>query len=819
MNTHAFERHVLIVDQSPHAREEIRRMLDGGSMRTYQITQAGTGEEALAACRDGATARIDAMLLDVDLPDMSALDVLASLGGSARQMPFPTIVVTRRAGRGDGAAALRAGAHDFIDKRWMSEGSLRCAMENAEERFCIQRDTHEARRRLEASEALARERLLALESAYATAPVGLCHTDRQYRCVHANAMLAEMDGVPRDEHIGRTPHEILPPEMANSVTENMRRVLEDGEPRVVIELCAEVRGAPGVVRDFWASYTPHHGLGGAVRGVNVVVQDITVQKETERELRRREERLRLALDVARIGFWDWDIDADEIHWSENLYALFGLSAATFEGTLDAFLATVHPDDRARVRSAIDATVAHGAPYEIEFRVALPGGSIRWAASQGRLQRDMSGRRRMTGVDMDVTARKDLDARRDALLAAEQAARREAERLGRLKDEFLATLSHEMRTPLNAIIGWAQILESNLTNEATVAKAVDVIARNAHAQAQMVSDLLDMNRIMIGKLRLDPRATSITGVVRAAVDAIRPAITAKNLHLSLVFEGDAEVHGDPDRLQQALWNLLNNAVKFTPRGGEVRVSVRREEGSVAVSVADSGEGIAPAFLPYVFDRFRQADASAARRHGGLGLGLAIVRSVVEMHGGTVRVDSEGEGRGSTFTLVLPTNAAPSSVPEPRDRAPGEAPAPRDEQPSSIEAGLSGARLLVVDDEPDSRELVERILTDRGAEVLVASGAEEALAMLDGVSVDLLLSDVGMPQIDGYELMRRVRRRDAASGGRVPAVALTAFARAEDRARALENGFDDHVPKPIDPSILMAAITRLVRPARSARAGGS
>ena len=301
------------------------------------------------------------------------------------------------------------------------------------------------------------------------------------------------------------------------------------------------------------------------------------------------------------------------------------------------------------------------------------------------------------------------------------------------------------------------------------------------------------------------------MVRSAIDTIRPAATSKGLRVEADLGVDVAVHGDPDRLQQALWNLLTNAVKFTDRGGSVRVRIARSDSHVAVSVQDTGHGIPVEFLPHVFDRFRQADASAARHHGGLGLGLAIVRSIAELHGGTVRVDSEGAGRGSTFTLILPENGVPAGGEEPEGYAHVAESPPPPSVTASVDACLAGARVLVVDDEPDARELLDRLLTERGAQVRVASGAEEALAILDEATMDVMIADIGMPGVDGYELARRLRRRDASRGGNVPALALTAFARQEDRARALATGYEDHLTKPVDASALIAAVARLTKPA--------
>ncbi len=596
---------------------------------------------------------------------------------------------------------------------------------------------------------------------------------------------------------------------------------DDGEihvPVIVLtgvvghEACAEIlrSGAHDFIGKEWL--TP----ASLARSIENTLERFAIQ----RELRRREERLLLALDLARMGCWDWDIQADEVRWTSNLYPLFGVDPGRFDANLAAFYATLHPDDLPRVQQAIAATVERGAPYEIEFRVVHPDGSVRWAASRARLLRDADGRpRALNGVDMDITEQKEIEARREALLAAEQAARAEAERLGRMKDEFLATLSHELRTPLNAILGWIGILQGRMGDEALQRKALGVIDRNAHLLAQLIEDLLDMNRILSGKLRLSPRPTSLASVAQAAVETVKPMADAKGVELEIdLHPGSGVVYGDPDRLQQIAWNMLSNAIKFTARGGVVRVALANEGEAFTLAVSDTGLGIASEFLPHVFERFRQADATAARRHGGLGLGLAIVRQIAELHGGTARVASEGLGQGSTFTLVLPSleDSAPegAALPPSGERAHLSTAPPSDELPALM---LTGIRVLVVDDQPDTREFLERLLVERGALVTLAASAAEALAHLEIAVPDVLVADIGMPDVDGYELIRRVRRRERARGGAVPAAALTAFAREEDRERALAAGYEEHVPKPVTPSALFAVVARLARGISVARLG--
>ncbi|MRW88679.1 response regulator [Duganella sp. FT80W] len=381
--------------------------------------------------------------------------------------------------------------------------------------------------------------------------------------------------------------------------------------------------------------------------------------------------------------------------------------------------------------------------------------------------------------------------------SERQARAEAERTSQLKDEFLATLSHELRTPLTAILGWAQVLRRGSRNQADLDRGLHTIERNARAQSQLIEDLLDMSAIASGKVKLDMQPLSPAALAAVAIESVRPAAEAKQIRIEKDFaRAPGMVAGDANRLQQILWNLLSNALKFTPPGGTVTVGVRREGEQVAISVRDSGIGIAPAFLHHVFERFRQADATTTRRHGGLGLGLSIVKHLVEQHGGTISVTSAGENHGACFTLRLPRNHALMATPT-------VAPAPV----HGAAHDLSGLQVLVVDDEDDARELIKRILNDCNAEVLTAATAAEALNLLQHERPDLMVSDLGMPEVDGYGLLDRIRALGPSRGGDLPAIALTAFARSEDRIKALSSGFLAHIAKPVEPTELIAKVAAM------------
>ncbi|MEO6368263.1 MAG: ATP-binding protein, partial [Steroidobacteraceae bacterium] len=457
------------------------------------------------------------------------------------------------------------------------------------------------------------------------------------------------------------------------------------------------------------------------------------------------------------------------------------------------VALIHTEDQQKVRLAVAASSRDQdpEPYDIEYRIVRPDGIMKWVHAKGRINAAS-----FDGTIADITARKQAETEREQLLESERTARTAAERAGRIKDEFLATLSHEIRTPLSAILGWAQIMRKSKSTEDHAA-GLEVIERNARAQKQIIEDLLDMSSIISGKVRLEVQEMDLASLIHVAVDTVRPTAEAKNIRIEVAVDPVQPVPmlGDANRMQQVLWNLLTNAIKFTPARGHIRVSLEKVAGNLELCVEDSGEGISPEFLPFVFDRFRQADASTTRRHGGLGLGLSIVRQIAELHGGSARVASAGAGKGASFIISLPVSTLRESPGLLQRSSLALAPADGGE-PGTPAQEIDGLRILLVDDEPDARAMIQRLLHEHGAKVTSAGSAAEAMEKLRRGSFDILLSDIGMPGEDGYSLIRRVRALPATEGGRIHAIALTAFARAEDRTRAIAAGFTTHLTKPVE-----------------------
>lgn len=549
--------------------------------------------------------------------------------------------------------------------------------------------------------------------------------------------------------------------------------------------------------------SPIRNARGEIVGASKIARDITAQRRAEAALKASDNRFHIMADSAPVLIWLADTTR-ACTWFNKSWRDF--TGRPIEDDLGfGWTQNVHAEDLENCVGTLTRGFQEKLPFRIEHRLGRHDGKWRWVMNHGTPLHEGPGGSfsGYVGSCIDITDLREAQLEREDLLQAERAARTTAERLGQMKDEFLATLSHELRTPLNAIMGWATLLRRVGSDSPDYQRGLDTIERNARIQAQIVGDLLDMSRIISGKVQLDVQSVDLREVISAAIDSVRPALEAKRLRLRSTLDArTGRFRGDAGRLQQVFWNLLTNAVKFTPPTGRIDVILERVNSHVEVTVEDSGIGIKPEFLPFVFDRFRQADSTITRRHGGLGLGLAIVKHLVEQHGGSVRVKSPGEGHGSSFIVALPVSVIQTDEPD-RPQPHGFA----ELDPTTIELpSLSQVIVLVVDDEDDARVLLDRLISERGARTVMAAGAEEALRILETDAIDIVISDVGMPDVDGYEFIRRVRKNKNVQN--VMAIALTAYARPEDRQRALLAGYQMHLSKPVDPRELIAGIASLL-----------
>jgi PAS domain S-box-containing protein len=645
----------------------------------------------------------------------------------------------------------------------------------------ISRDITEQR---VAQEAEARLAIIVETSADAIISTTLDGTIRTW-----NAGAEHLFGYMREEAIGRSLALIIPPEELGRLARMVDQVAR-GEPASDAELTHLCKDGSNV--EVSVSAWPIRDARGTVIGTAGIGRDV----------RESVERLRLAIEAAQLGMWFWNTEKGSLHWTSLCRVMHGVGPNE-EVSYARFLSALHPEDRGRVEADVSRALSDRSDYRVEYRAVWPDGTVRWIAVLGRVVNGKAGEPpRMMGAAQDVTAHKQAEAERAELLERERAARAEAQAATRAKDDFLAMLSHELRTPLQAMLGWTLMLEKRARDAAAVEKGLSAIERAVRTQAQLIEDLLDVSRIVAGKLRVERRRVDPTPIVEAALEAGRAAAEAKSIHVEASFQAlRGSVLGDPDRLQQVVSNLITNSVKFTPAGGHVRVRLERRARTVRIVVEDDGCGIPPEFLPHVFDAFRQGEGATTRRHGGLGLGLSIVRYLVEAHSGTVEAASEGEGRGARFTVTLPLlsngqRAVSDTLAEGGASAARGAPA------------LGGVRVLVVDDDPHACEMLEAVLRDEGADVHSVQSGRAALDDLGLFRPEVLVSDIGMPEMDGHTLLRHVRAREAEHGGHVEALALTALASPADRARALEVGFGAYLAKPVSPRELTAAVAGLM-----------
>ncbi len=606
------------------------------------------------------------------------------------------------------------------------------------------------------------------------------------------------------EMVGKSITVLFPPDRLDEEPDILER-LQRGE-RVDHFETLRVR-KDGTAVAVSVTISPIHDRDGRVVGASKIARDVTQAAELEA-------RFKAIVTSSDDAIISKDLNGIVQSWNESAERMFGYTSAEMIGKS---ITVLFPPDRLDEERTILEQLRRGQRVDHfeTIRVCKDGRFLDVSVTISPI-RGLTGR--VIGVSKvarDIASVKRVLRDQEELLGRETAARKESERVGRVKDEFLSTLSHELRTPLSAVLGWSSLLRETgaATSPVELSEGLEVIERNARAQLKLIEELLDVSRIINGKMRLDVQPVDLQAVVSDAINSVRPAADAKQIRLTRLLDPRGGlITGDPNRLQQVMWNLLTNAVKFTPKGGRVQVFLRQVNSHVEVTVADTGQGIAADFVSQLFTRFTQEEQSTGRRHGGLGLGLALVKSLIELHGGTVSAASPGPGLGSTFIVCLPLTVAHA-----RDPEAALTPAPSPAAPLPL-PDLAGFHVLVVDDEADARTLLRRILEKCRATVTVAASAPEGLAAVRRVRPDMVLSDVGMPGEDGYALLTQVRELPDDEGGDTPAVALTAFARPEDRRRALMAGFQMHLPKPVEPAELLAVVSNIAAASRRARAKG-
>ncbi|CAN5918969.1 ATP-binding protein [soil metagenome] len=794
-------RRILIVDDERHNRQLLEVIL---SREGFVTLTATSGEEALATL---ARELPDLILLDIMMPGMDGYEVARTIKGNAAQRHIPIILITALDDRNARVLALSCGADDFLTKPFdRAELCTRVKSELAkrEEPALAPRDAlleAEVERRKELERSF-REREEELAEFFENAVEGLDQLAPDGTILWANRAETSLLGYARFEYIG---HNIAEFHADAEVIADILTRLRAGE--TIHDHEARLRCKDGAIKHVLLQANVLRRDGQIVHA-RCFTRDITDRKRAEDALRAKKDELDAAVRQLNTILQQLPsavivVEAPSgklVLSNEKSDVIFRQRApASGDLTHNGGFVGLHGDGRMieshewpLSRSVRTGEVVTGEEAEI----------LRGDGTRGCIRINSAPIRAEDGaIAFGVVTYEDVT---EEVLAKRKVAAMlvELENASLVQDEFLATISHELRTPLNAILGWVRMLRSDTLPPDKQVRALEIIERNANAQTLLIEDLLDVSRIVSGKLRLDVGAVDLPGVVASAVDTVRPAADAKSVTIHQTIDPSAgPILGDAERLQQVVWNLLSNAVKFTPNNGAVQIAVRRRESFVDIIVADSGQGIGPAFLTKVFERFRQADAAPSRKHGGLGLGLAISRQLVELHGGTITVESEGLGKGSTFIVCLPISPLRGAVVRP--------PALRLDSPAAFHPRrqLEGVVVLVVDDEADARELLSEVLTSCGASVVTAGSVAEALRLVKERRPDVVVSDVGMPGEDGYVLIRQLRALPASEGGRTPAVALTAYARLEDRTKALMAGFNMHVPKPVEPAELLVVLSSL------------
>lgn len=636
-------------------------------------------------------------------------------------------------------------------------------------------------------------------------PALISYVDREHRYRFVNQSYTDWFARAPEEIVGRHLSEVMGEAAYAAILPNLERVFS-GEEFEFEQLMPYREGE----RIIHVSYVPDFDAAtGKVQGVCALVRDISENKKAEARLRESEARFAKAFDASPLVLTISSLDTGKLlEVNETFVKATGFSREEAIGKTTIELGLwAKPQEREEEMQTVRQT---GQIRNAEYLFHTRNGDIIGLLSAEHIQ--IGGESFALTVIQDITEHKRAEQERDEFLRREQIARQQAEEASRLKDEFLATVSHEIRTPLNAILGWSQMLMTRKINPDDMSSAIATIYRNAKSQAQLIEDILDVSRIITGKIRLEPQQILLAPLIQTAVESLRPAIEAKNIHLQMRLDFEPRtVSADPNRLQQVVWNLVSNAIKFTPENGSVSIELESDAAQTKIIVSDTGKGIDAKFLPFVFERFRQADGSSTRKHGGLGLGLAIVRHIVELHGGKVAVNSAGEDKGTTFTVFLPLTE-PAAID--LQKADGEKlPASKlnfSNAPTAVsDSKIKGLRVLLIDDETDTLDLLSVILGQNGAEVKTEKTVAGALELIKQWLPDVIISDIAMPGEDGYAFIKKLRMLPPEQGGAIPVIALTAYVGIKERTQILSSGFQMYVPKPIEPSELVGALENFVK----------
>ncbi|MEH2135310.1 ATP-binding protein [Nostoc sp.] len=768
---------ILLADDNADMRDYVKRLLG----QQYDVESVADGLAALHSARGRVP---DLVLTDVMMPELDGFGLLQELRADPQTRKVPIILLSARAGEEARVEGLEAGADDYLIKPF----SARELLARVEAALKMARLREEAMQREQGLRIEAEVAKAHLETVLAGIQDQFYVLDREWRYTFVNDRLADVVGIQKKDLLGRSLWEVFPDLVKTEFYTQVHRAIAQ---QIVVRF--EYFHAP------WQRWFENR-LYPFGEGISIFVTEISDRKQAEKALRESEEQFRNMADNAPFMVWVTDIAGYCTYLSKSWYDFTGQTEEMGLGF--GWLNAVHPEDYEEAKNIFLEANSYCSAFRMEYRLRRKDGVYRWTIDAANPWFGVDGQLKgYIGSVIDITERKVAEAERDRLLLLEQAARTEAETANRIKDEFLAVLSHELRSPLNPILGWARLLQTREFHQAEIKKAIATIERNAKLQAQLIEDLLDVSRILQGKLNLNMFPVNIVLVIEAGLETVRLAAEAKNIQIQTMLDASlTHVLGDSGRLQQVIWNLLSNAVKFTPEGGKIAIRLERIDTQAQITVSDTGKGINPEFIPYVFEYFRQADSTTTRRFGGLGLGLAIVRHLIELHGGTIWAESLGEGQGAIFTVRLPLIK--------KELAPKEQIDIDRLNDSSTTEILTGIEILVVDDDDDTREFHSFVLEQEGARVIAVVSAKEALQVLAESEPDILLSDIGMPETDGYMLIRQVRALQAKQAKQIPAIALTAYAGEINQQQALESGFQKHLSKPVEPEELVNAIATLI-----------